>query len=488
MAERVKEVQVVLEFPAAGRWITGSGPVLETVNPASGEVHASIGTPSASEVDEICSEVARSAALRSWRTMLPHKRAEILHRIADGLAAGSERMAHAQMIENGKPLKECRAQAQSAAGVFRYYAGACETMESTMPPPRGAWLGMTTYEPYGLVAAITPWNSPLTMDSQKVAPALAAGNAVILKPSEVTTLPALELARICEEAGLPAGLLSVLPGYGTEVGPSLINHPDVRMVTFTGGTETGRRIGEQCARRLIPVALELGGKSPHILFEDADVSAACNSIVDGIFEGLGQSCVAGSRLFVHRSLMDQVLDRLVQITGQLRVGMPTDPSVDFGSLSSHQHRERVERYVALAREEGASVLIGGARPDNPELAAGAFYLPTILTGLNNRARVCQEEIFGPVLCVLPFEDETDLIAQANDTAFGLACGIWTADYRRGLRVAQAIEAGTVWINTYKKLSIAAPFGGYKDSGLGREKGLSGLRLYQQTKSIYLATE
>ncbi|WP_134500535.1 aldehyde dehydrogenase [Microvirga pakistanensis] len=466
----------------------GSGPVLETINPANGEVHAAIGTPSSAEVEAICSDVSHSSALRSWQSMLPHQRAAVLHRIADGLVAGAEPMARAQMLENGKTLKECRAQAASAAGVFRYYAGVCETMESTMPPPRGNWLGLTTHEPYGLIAAITPWNSPLTMESQKVAPALAAGNAVVLKPSEVTTLPALELARICEEAGLPKGLLSVLPGYGTEVGPALIGHPDVRMVTFTGGTETGRRIGEQCARRLIPVALELGGKSPHILFEDADIPTACEGIIDGIFEGLGQSCIAGSRLFVHRSRMEEVLERLTEMTEKLRVGLPTDPNVDFGSLSSHQHRARVEQYVTLAREEGATVLVGGSRPTDPALAAGAFYLPTILTGLSNRSRVCQEEIFGPVLCVLPFDDEADLIDQANGTAFGLACGIWTADYRRGLKVARAIAAGTVWINTYKKLSIAAPFGGYKDSGLGREKGLAGMRLYQQTKSILLATE
>ncbi len=479
---------MILEFPAAARWMRGSGPVLETINPANGEVHAAIGTPSSAEVEAICSDVSHSSALRSWQSMLPHQRAAVLHRIADGLVAGAEPMARAQMLENGKTLKECRAQAASAAGVFRYYAGVCETMESTMPPPRGNWLGLTTHEPYGLIAAITPWNSPLTMESQKVAPALAAGNAVVLKPSEVTTLPALELARICEEAGLPKGLLSVLPGYGTEVGPALIGHPDVRMVTFTGGTETGRRIGEQCARRLIPVALELGGKSPHILFEDADIPTACEGIIDGIFEGLGQSCIAGSRLFVHRSRMEEVLERLTEMTEKLRVGLPTDPNVDFGSLSSHQHRARVEQYVTLAREEGATVLVGGSRPTDPALAAGAFYLPTILTGLSNRSRVCQEEIFGPVLCVLPFDDEADLIDQANGTAFGLACGIWTADYRRGLKVARAIAAGTVWINTYKKLSIAAPFGGYKDSGLGREKGLAGMRLYQQTKSILLATE
>lgn len=479
---------MTLQFPAAGRWMTGGGTALETTDPATGAIHSVIGTPSAAEIDTICTQAAGSPALRDWQARKPHQRAAVLHRIADLLLDAVPRMAEAQMRENGKPLKECRAQAASASGVFRYYAAACETMEAGLPPPRGNYLNLITYEPYGLVAAITPWNSPLTMDSQKVAPALAAGNAVVLKPSEITTLPALELARVCEEAGLPSGLLSVLPGLGGAIGPALIGHRDVRMVTFTGGTETGRHIGVQCAQRLIPAALELGGKSPHIIFDDADIPAACAGVIDGIFEGMGQSCVAGSRLFVHRSRMDEVLATLKQMTERLRVGMPTDAAADFGSLSSHHHRDKVEGYVALARDEGATVLTGGRRPDAPELAGGAFYLPTILTGLTNRARVCQEEIFGPVLCVLPFDDEAGLIADANDTAFGLACGIWTADYRRGLRVARAIAAGTVWINTYKQLSIAAPFGGFKDSGLGREKGLTGMRLYQQAKSIYLATE
>lgn len=479
---------MVLQFPAAGRWMTGSGTAFETINPATGTVNEVISTPCASEIDEICSSVARSNALRSWQMQKPHQRAAVLHRIADKLIENAEQMAEKQMLENGKLLKECRSQAVSASGVFRYYASVCETMESSIPPHRGDYLNLTTYEPYGLILAITPWNSPLTMDSQKVAPALAAGNAVILKPSEITTLPALELARLCEEAGLPQGVLSVLPGYGSVIGPVLIDHTDVRMVTFTGGTETGRRIGEQCARRLIPSALELGGKSPHIIFEDADLEVACNGVVDGIFEGMGQSCVAGSRLFVHQSKIDEVLARLVKIVDSLKVGMPADPTSDLGSLSSFQHRDRVEHYVALARKEGAGVLTGGRRPDDPALACGAFYLPTILTGLKNTAQVCQEEIFGPVLCVLPFEDESELINQANDTDFGLACGIWTADYRRGLRVAREIAAGTVWINTYKQLSIASPFGGFKDSGLGREKGLIGMRLYQQSKSIYIATE
>jgi len=475
-----------MQFPALGRWINGSGQVLKTVNPANGELNAEIGTPSADEIAEACAFAHMTAKSDSWRKLKPHERASHLYRVAAAISENAEDLAQAQMLENGKALDECRKQAASAAATFRYYAAACETMEAALPPTRGNYLSIATYEPYGVVAAITPWNSPLTMEAQKIAPALAAGNAVVLKPSEITTLPSLTLARICEDAGLPKGLITVLPGYGREIGPALLAQPEVRMVSFTGGTETGRAIAETAARRLIPAALELGGKSPHIILEDADIEAACDGVIDGIFEGMGQSCVAGSRLFVPRDKHDRIVDMLVKKAEAIRLGQPTAADTEIGSLSSFQHRDKVEEYVELARQEGGTIAAGGCRPAGAEYENGAFYRPTIITGLTNSARVCQEEIFGPVLCVLPFDDEDDLVATANDTAFGLACGIWTSDYRRAWRLARAIDAGTVWINTYKQLSIAAPFGGFKDSGIGREKGLQGLRLYQQAKSIYLA--
>ncbi|WP_193174593.1 aldehyde dehydrogenase family protein [Oricola nitratireducens] len=478
---------MVLNFPASGRWISGSGQVLKTVNPATGDINAEIGTPSPEEIADACIFAHQSAASDSWRKLKPHERATYLYRISAAITEDAEDLAQAQMLENGKALKECRQQAASAAATFRYYAAACETLESIVPPNRGNYLTVTTYEPYGVVAAITPWNSPLTMEAQKVAPALAAGNAVVLKPSEVTTLPSLTLARICEKAGLPAGLLTVLPGYGRDIGPTLLARPEIRMVSFTGGTETGRAIAGVAAKRLIPAALELGGKSPHIILDDADIPAACDGVIDGIFEGMGQSCVAGSRLFVPRAKHDQIVAILVEKAEAIRLGQPTGPDTDIGPLSSHHHRDKVEEYVEAARKEGGIVATGGSRPVGAQFDSGAFYRPTIITGLTNSARVCQEEIFGPVLCVLPFDDEDDLVATANDTAFGLACGIWTSDYRRAWRIARSIDAGTVWINTYKQLSIAAPFGGFKESGIGREKGLQGMRLYQQAKSIYFAT-
>jgi acyl-CoA reductase-like NAD-dependent aldehyde dehydrogenase len=467
-----------------GEWISDTGATVETVNPATGEANSRIAAATRAVVDEAVRSARKAAAEPKWRNLLPHQRARLLSKLADAVAARTDVFAQAQMAENGKALAECRAQATAAEGIYRYYAAVCETASSEVTPSRGAYLSMATWEPYGVVAAITPWNSPLTMEAQKVAAAIAAGNAVLLKPSEVTSSCALELGRAALDAGLPPGILNVLPGTGAEAGDALVRHPGVRMVSFTGGTESGRRIARAAAEKLMPVALELGGKSPHIVFADADLDAAASAVAGGIFEGSGQSCVAGSRLFVQRSVYDAVVERVIRHAAQLTVGLPDAKGTTMGPLASFPHRERVESFVAKARAEGGQILTGGSRPEGPGLAAGAFYLPTVIGGLANSATVCQQEIFGPVLCALPFDDEDDLVAQANDSAFGLAAGIWTVDFARAWRVAQRLEAGTVWINTYKQLSISTPFGGFKDSGLGREKGVSGMRLYQQQKSLY----
>lgn len=463
---------------------SGSADALTSINPADGSIAGRVVRATTADVDAAVTVAWDAFHHAPWRHLRPDQRARTLYEIGSRLAAERSSLALLQMLDSGKPLGECQRMVDAAASYFRYYAAVCETWQDEVTSPRGEYFSMALAEPFGVVACITPWNSPIMSEAQKLAPALAAGNAVILKPSEETPQLALELARICLEAGLPEGLVTVLPGLGADVGAALVSHPGVRMVSFTGGTATGRNIGEIAGRRLIPVGLELGGKSPHIVFDDADQEHALAGVMAGIFSSAGQSCVAGSRLFLQKSIYSTFLDALVERTRAVRVGLPEDPDVQVGPLISEAHRDKVAGYVDLARAEGGRVCAGGGRPEDPRLASGWFYQPTVIDGLDFQARVCQEEIFGPVLVVLPFEDEADVIAQGNGTAFGLAAGMWTRDYARAWRVARELEAGSVWINTYKQSHIATPFGGFKDSGIGREKGLHGLRLYSQVKSIF----
>ena len=463
-----------------GVWQKGSGAPITSLFAAEGTVNATL---SGASTEDVKTAIARAElAQPAWGALKPHERATVLYRIADGITANIERIAWVQSRDTSKSLAETRALATSAAGTFRYFAAVLETSDEVLTVPRGDYVTASMHEPLGLVAAITPWNSPIASDAQKVAPALAAGNAVLLKPASWSPLVSLELARIVEEAGLPAGLLSVLPGSGRDVGNFLVEHPAISKVSFTGGTVTGRRLAHAAAEKLMPISLELGGKSPSIVFEDCDLELSVAGVMFGIFSSTGQSCIAGSRLFVQRSIYDAFVARLVEATEALIVGHPFDPATQVSSMIHPEHRESVETYVALAREEGGTILTGGARPEG--LTEGAYYLPTIVAGLDNTARVCREEIFGPVLVVIPFEDEADVIAQSNDNEYGLACGLWSRDHRRCHRLAREIRAGTVWINTYKQFSISTPFGGDGASGMGREKGRAGLRAYQRQKSIY----
>ena len=468
----------------AGSDVEGLGGNLSITNPANGSLISELGMASAEQVDLAFAKAKAVLRKNDWFARPPHERASVLFRAAELMLERKDELAHLQTSENGKTLKESLGQVSAAAGIVRYFASVCETVEGETPPPRGPYLSVTTYEPLGVVAAITPWNSPLTMAAQKLAPALAAGNAVILKPSELTTLVSIELARAFVDAGLPEGLLSVLPG-NSSTGEAIINHPDLAMVSFTGGTNAGRAIASAVAGRFIPTILELGGKSPTIVFADADLDKAAADVSSAIFGSGGQSCVAGSRLFVEKSIYDDFLDRLIAVSKKLNVGPPLSDTSNIGPMASEAQRARIEGYVDLAKKEGGRILLGGTRPNTDDCRDGAYYLPTIIDGLDHSSAVCQEEIFGSVLVALPFTSEDDLVAQANDTVFGLACGIWSRDLTKAWRIAGAIKAGTVWINTYKQLSIAAPFGGYKESGLGREKGIQGLRAYQQAKSIYL---
>ena len=470
-----------------GEWRQGAGAPIVSTYPADGSVNAEVSSATPEDVDRAVRAGAKAASDPAWRDLKPHERARFLYRIADMIAARAEDLAKLQTRDNGKPIGETRALVASASGTFRYFGAVCETMEDTITPSRGPFITMSVHEPMGVVAAITPWNSPIASDAQKLAPALAGGNAVMLKPSHVTPLVALELGRICLEAGLPPGLVSILPGSGGVVGDAMVRHPLVKKVAFTGGTTTGREIARIAAEKLMPVSLELGGKSPTIVFADADLDHAVNGVIFGIFSSSGESCIAGSRLFVERKIYDAFLDKLVAKTRALKVGDPVDPATHMGPLVSQDHRTRIEGYVDLGRKEGGEVLCGGMRPAGKALEKGSFYLPTVFAGLNNRARISQEEIFGPVLIVIPFDNEDDLISQANDTVYGLACGIWSTNFKRAWRVARRIEAGTVWINTYKLFSISTPFGGFKESGLGREKGRAGMLQYMNQKSLYWGT-
>ena len=472
------------EILIAGEWRQGRGNEIVSTNPADGSTNCVVNAASLEDVEEAIQRCHVAAQDPNWRDMKPHLRAKILYAVARGIETHGEELAVLQTKDTGKCLAETKALVASAAGTFRFMGAALETLEGRLTPPRGDSLTMSIYEPLGVIAAITPWNSPIVSDAQKIAPALAAGNAVIIKPAEWTSLVSLRLARIILEAGLPTGVIAVLPGKGSTIGNAIVKHSLVKKVSFTGGTKTGRHIARLAAEKLMPVALELGGKSPTIVFPDANLDIAINGILYGMFSSTGQSCIAGSRLFVQRSIYQIFMEKLVAKTAQLKVGLPDDPATRVAPLVAFPHRDSVAAYVNLGREEGAEVLCGGYAPKGTPYDAGAFYMPTILSGVNNSARICQEEIFGPVLVALPFDSQEDLITQANDSVFGLACGIWTENYRTAYRIARKIEAGTVWINTYKQFSISTPFSGRKASGMGSEKGRDGIQAYMQQKSIY----
>lgn len=463
-----------------GSWQPGSGPDIPSYFPGDGSLTAVVAGADRGDVDAAVNAGKAAMADPAWRDLKPHERARFLYGIADGIAGRAEQIAQTQTRDTGKTLNETRALVASAQATFRFFGAALETHEEEITPSRGDFLTMSVYEPMGVVAAITPWNSPIASDAQKIAPALAAGNAVVLKPSGWSPLVCLELAKVIEEAGLPKGLFSALPGPGREIGDALVRHPDVAKVSFTGGTETGRAIARAAADKLMPVSLELGGKSPTVVFADADHEQAIAGILFGIFSSSGQSCIAGSRLFLERSIYEPFVERLVTRTNALRVGDPYDPTTQVAPLITQEHRSAVAGHVDIARNEGGTILTGGAALDGP----GFYYRPTIVVGLDNQSRTAREEIFGPVLTVMPFDDEDDLVAQANDSVYGLAAGLWSADYRKIWRIARRLQTGTVWINTYKQFSIATPFGGIKDSGIGREKGRHGIRQYMNQKSLY----
>ncbi|HHM8029582.1 TPA: aldehyde dehydrogenase [Pseudomonas aeruginosa] len=468
----------------AGEWRAGGGDLYESLYPATGEAVARLHAASLEDVEEAMAGAHRAFRESGWAQRKPHERATVLYRIAALIRERSEELAQLQRLDNGKPIRETRNLVASAAATFQFFAAACETLEESITPSRGDFVSMSVYEPMGVVVAITPWNSPIASEAQKPAPALAAGNAVVVKPAEITPLAALALARICDEAGLPRGLVSVLPGKGALIGDALTRHPLARRVSFTGGTRTGKHIARIAADKMMPVSLELGGKSPTMVLADADLDHAVAGVLYGIFSSSGESCIAGSRLFVASERYDEFMERLATGAAALRVGNPADERTQMGPLISARHRESVERYVEMGVAEGGRLRTGGVRPHGAAFDRGYFYTPTIIEGLTNDARLCQEEVFGPVLVAMPFDSEEALIEEANDSCYALAAGIWTRDFQRAWRLGRAVQAGTVWINTYKQFSISTPFGGWRDSGLGREKGRLGILQYMEQKSLY----
>ncbi|MGJ3353185.1 aldehyde dehydrogenase [Providencia sp. Je.9.19] len=470
-----------------GKWQQGRGQQMQSRFPGDNHVVATLNSASLEDVEDAVIAAEKAWRDPKWRHMSSHQRAAILLKVSTLIDEQREELVRLQTLDNGKPWAEARGLVMSAAATARYFAAVCEVSGGELPPRRQPdIMTLSTYQPLGVIAAITPWNSPIASDMQKIAPAIAAGNAVILKPAEATPLVSLKLAELFEQAGLPAGLLSVLPGKGSIIGDALVRHPLVRKISFTGGTNTGRQLAHIAADKLIGTSLELGGKSPTIVLDDADLDLAAHGVCYGIFSSMGQACIAGSRLFVARSVYQAFIEKLTKLTQGLIIGDPRQERVHIGPLISSAHRDSVIAYVSQAIAEGGKIRVGGKVPTDPALQSGHYFEPTIIEGLTNQAHVCQEEIFGPVLVVIPFDDETSLIHDANDSIYGLAAGIWTQDYTRAFKLADTLDVGTVWINTYKVFSISTPFGGFKDSGLGREKGLESLKAYMQQKSIFLA--
>lgn len=467
-----------------GHWRNASGPLYSTEYPHDGSVVAQLHAATADDVDQAVQAAEQARRQPVWAKLKHHERAGILHRVAAGIRARAEELAQLQRLDNGKPIKECRALVASAAGTFQFFAAAAETWEESITPSRGDYLSMSVHEPLGVVGAITPWNSPIASEAQKLAPALAAGCAVVFKPAEVTPRMAIELAKICQQAGVPDGIVSVLPGKGSVVGDALVKHPLIKRIAFTGGTTVGMGIQRLAAEKLMPTSLELGGKSPTIVCADADLDHAVAGVLYGIFSSSGESCIAGSRAFVHESVYQAFKTRLLEGIQRLRVADPALEDTHMGPLVNMAHRESVERYVEMGLKEGGKLLAGGVRPTGGYYDKGSYYLPTVFEGLPNSARMCQEEIFGPVLALLPWKDEADLISQCNDNMFGLASGIWSRDFKTAWRIGSALQAGTVWVNTYKLFSISTPFTGHKMSGYGQEKGRLGILEYTAQKSFY----
>jgi len=465
--------------PANGEWI-------ETQNPFTGKTWARIPKGTASDANRAVEAAYAAYDRGEWAEMTASRRGALLRKLGDLIADNAEHLADVEVTDNGKLKAEMYGQMKYMSEWYYYYGGLADKVEgANIPTDKPNMFNFTQYEPLGVVAVITPWNSPLLLATWKIAPALAAGNTLVIKPSEFTSASMLELAKLVEQAGFPKGVFNVVTGYGPDIGSTIVEHPKVARIGFTGGEPGGVKVYEAAARGLKRVSLELGGKSPNIVFEDADLDNAVKGAVSGIFAATGQTCMAGSRLLVQESIHDEFVERLVALAKTAQMGNPLDMDTQVGPVTTRPQYEKVLSYINVAKEEGATCVLGGKPAERPECGDGWFIEPTIFTGVHNSMRIAQEEVFGPVLSIIPFKDEDEAVHIANDVLYGLAAGVWTQNISRALRMTKKIRAGTVWVNSYRVISYMSPFGGYKRSGIGRENGQEMIKEYLQVKSVYI---
>lgn len=467
--------------PQGGEW-------LDTVDPYRGEPWAQIPRGNGEDASRAVAAAKRAMTDGPWASMSPSMRGKIMRNIGDLVVKNAPRLAELEVRDNGKLLAEMNGQLAAISDCWYYYAGLADKIEgASIPVEKTDMLAFTTREPVGVVVALTAWNSPLWFAAVKCAPALAAGCAVVVKPSEFASVSTLEFAALMNDAGLPRGMFNVVTGLGHEVGSALVEHPEVSKITFTGSEATGTKIYETAARTMKRVSLELGGKSPNIVFEDADLDLAAAGVVSGIFGAAGQMCTAGSRLLVQKSIKDEFTQALLRLARNVRLGDPMDPATNVGPIATPPQYQKVLHYFGVAIEDGARCILGGKPAIGPGLIGGQFVEPTIFTGVTNDMRIAQEEVFGPILSIIEFDTEEQAVRIGNDVAYGLVAGVWTKCIGKALRMSKALKVGTVWVNTYRNYSYMVPFGGMKRSGIGREHGIEAVDAYLETKSVMIST-